>query len=176
MVGARGIYSLPEQHCSRQNCNCLPAFLSGERIFFTTYITGTMITANKHTFLMYQEDHHVLTHYLQNRQPASEHDRQQHNACLEKINTATVLGNDAFPNSASRLYSTVVIRDTVARTNLEYKLVHPNEADEWNGRISALTPFGLALMGLQKGESFTWQLANKKKYYAVVEVRNASFM
>ena len=89
---------------------------------------------------------------------------------------AEIISNEDFPNTASRLYSTVIIRDTIARINLEYKLVHPNETDEWNGKISPLTPFGIALMGLRKGDSFTWQLSNRRKYYSVVEIRNYTFI
>lgn len=65
---------------------------------------------------------------------------------------------------------------TVNRINLEYKLIPPGEADEHNGNISALSLFGLALKGLQEGESFTWQLSGRKKYYAVVAVRNNAFV
>jgi regulator of nucleoside diphosphate kinase len=135
-----------------------------------------MIIENKEQLLMLKEDHDVLKQYLTNDSPKLMYDQHLQKEHLEKINAANVLSNDDFPNTISRLYSTVVIRDTVTRTNLEYKLVPPAETGKWNGNISALTPFGLALMGLQKGESFIWQLSKRKKFYTVVEVRNADFI
>ncbi|CAL1520355.1 GreA/GreB family elongation factor [Chitinophaga sp. MM2321] len=135
-----------------------------------------MTTENNEQLLMLKEDHDILTQYLKSNSPKLMYDQHLQKEHLEKMSKANVLSNDDFPNTASRLYSTVIIRDTITRTNLEYKLVPPNETDEWNGNISALTPFGLALMGLKKGESFVWQLSKKKKFYSVVEVRNSTFV
>ncbi|RFS20101.1 hypothetical protein DVR12_20505 [Chitinophaga silvatica] len=135
-----------------------------------------MITENKEQLLMLKEDHDILRQYLINNSPKLMYDQHMQKEHLEKINAANVLGSNEFPNTASRLYSTVIIRDSVTRTNLEYKLVPPSDSDKWNGNISALTPFGLALMGLQKGESFIWQLSKRKKYYTVVEVRNSAYI
>ncbi|SKA06915.1 Transcription elongation factor, GreA/GreB, C-term [Chitinophaga eiseniae] len=134
------------------------------------------MTTHKTPLLLLKKDYELLIDHLKKSDPPLMYDKQVQQQQLEKIKTASVLPVDDFPNGASRLYSTVIIRDTVNRINLEYKLMPPDEADEQAGGISALSLFGLALMGLQQGESFTWQLSCRRKYYAVVEVRNSAFI
>lgn len=134
------------------------------------------MTNHKMPLLLLKKDYELLLDHLKKSDPPLMYDKQIQEQQLEKIKAASILPTDDFPNSASRLYSTVIIRDTVNRINLEYKLMPPDEADETSGNISALSLFGLALMGLQQGESFTWQLSGRKKYYAVVAVRNNAFV
>jgi transcription elongation GreA/GreB family factor len=135
-----------------------------------------MTTVNKAPLLLLKNDYELLLQHLKEDRPTLMYDQHLQETQLGRIKTAQVLEAANFPNSVSRLYSTVVIRDTVNRINLEYKLMPPDEADEYSGCISALSLFGLALMGLREGESFTWQLSGRKKYYAVVAIRNTAFV
>jgi regulator of nucleoside diphosphate kinase len=53
--------------------------------------------------------------------------------------------------------STVEFRDDTSQQARTVTLVYPDEADVTAGRISVLTPIGVALIGLSVGQSIEWQ-------------------
>ena len=91
----------------------------------------------------------------------------------QQLTTAKITFDTDFPRNASRLYSTITVRDTIARINHTYKLLPPNEVDSDVNGISVLSPFGFILMGRRVGTSFSWQFNNKKKYFLVVDIVNS---
>ncbi len=48
-------------------------------------------------------------------------------------------------------------------------LVYPGEADIAEGRISILTPIGVALIGLSEGQSIDWQARDGRNHRLTVE-------
>ena len=92
---------------------------------------------------------------------------------LKQLTTARITFNSDFPRNVSRLYSTITVRDTIARINHTYKLLPPNQVDSDVNGISVLSPFGFILMGRRVGTSFSWQFNNKKKYFLVVDIVNS---
>jgi regulator of nucleoside diphosphate kinase len=53
--------------------------------------------------------------------------------------------------------STVEFRDDASKQGRTVTLVYPDEADLTAGKISVLTPIGVALIGLSVGQSIEWQ-------------------
>ena len=94
----------------------------------------------------------------------------------ERLANAKKVTAEDFPNTVARLYDEITIRNIQTRLNIKYKLVPPAEKDEWHGKISAISPLGIALMGVTKGQNLTWQAGNKKNYYSVMEVTNAMYI
>lgn len=128
------------------------------------------------TVILLQEDFQQLTsalgtdkHYL--ALPDTEKDKIKN-----KLANAQKVSAIDFPNNVSRLYDVITLRNIKTRQNIQYKLVPPAERDNFSEKISALSPLGIALLGVVKGQSISWQSGNKTKYYTVMEVRNAVFI
>ncbi len=74
---------------------------------------------------------------------------------LSELDRATVVAEEALPDSVVRMGSKVHVRLGNGR-ELEVTLVYPRDADISMRRISILTPIGAALIGLAEGQTFTW--------------------
>ncbi len=68
-----------------------------------------------------------------------------------KIVPSAKIGRDIVTMGAR-----VVFRDDAEQTH-DVRLVYPHEADLEEGRISVMTPVGVALIGLKVGQSIRWQ-------------------
>jgi len=55
-----------------------------------------------------------------------------------------------------QMHSTVSYRDAETGDEHTVTLVYPEEADIEAGRLSVLTPVGVALIGLRRGQTITW--------------------
>jgi len=87
----------------------------------------------------------------------------------EKIQQAKVIDKADLPHDVVRVNSRVVVRDKMARRNFIYQLSVPGNNQTAS---TALSPIGVALLGLQKGQDVSIQAAKGKKYYIVMEVTN----
>lgn len=133
-----------------------------------------MITDNK--FILLDQDHQLLTKALEYDGQFALLSDVEKTKIKERLANAEKVTADDFPNTVSRLYDVITIRNIKTRLNIQYKLVPPEEKDEWRGKISAISPLGIALMGVTKGQNITWQSGNKKNYYSVMEVINAMYI
>ena len=93
----------------------------------------------------------MLAHLARNRMPdlASQ--------LAEEIGRAHVLTKGRLPKHIVCMNSEVEFRDDTTGKVREVVLVYPEEADISRGRVSVLTPVGTALIGLQAGQSITWE-------------------
>ena len=74
-----------------------------------------------------------------------------------------------------RMTSHVRFRDEATGQVRQVQLVYPQQADPAAGRISILTPVGIALIGLSKGQSMTWKdRGGQPKSLTVLDVSNPS--
>ncbi len=91
---------------------------------------------------------------------------------LYEVERASVVPNGKLKSTVVRMGTTVTYRpDNGAERTVT--LVYPAEADIAEGKISVLTPIGTALIGLDEGQSITWEARNGKKHVlSVVSVRN----
>jgi len=70
-------------------------------------------------------------------------------------------------SSVVRMGSTVTYRpDNGAERTVQ--LVYPADADIAQGKISVLTPVGTALIGLDIGQSITWEARDGRKHVLTV--------
>lgn len=127
-------------------------------------------------FIMLDEDHILLTKALESNISYIALNERDRNMIKNKLASATVVPSSDFPNHVSRLYDSIILRDIQSRQNLRYKLVPPDESNIGEGKLSAISPLGIQLMGVTEGQSVIWQPGKKKKYYVVMNISNAIYI
>lgn len=68
------------------------------------------------------------------------------------------------------LGSTVIIQKEGEKETHEYRIVGSEEADMQERKISYISPLGDAMMGKNKGETFTFETPNGKQNYTIKSV------
>jgi len=63
---------------------------------------------------------------------------------------------DSLPEGVVRIGARVEFFDEASGTKRDVQLVYPGEANLPEGKISALSPVGLGLIGLSAGQSISW--------------------
>lgn len=109
-------------------------------------------------------DHHRLTGIAQSlvdRAPELAED------LLGELDRATVVPAEAVPPDVVRMGSTVVFKPD-GGPERRVTLVFPVNADIAEGRISILTPVGVALIGLTPGQSISWTARDGTDHRLVV--------
>jgi regulator of nucleoside diphosphate kinase len=93
----------------------------------------------------------TLAHAARNRMPdlAAE--------LAEEIGRAQVFAKGRHLKHIVRMGTEVEFRDDTTGKVRKVMLVYPEEADISRSRVSVLTPVGTALIGLQAGQSITWE-------------------
>ena len=76
---------------------------------------------------------------------------------LGELARARIVAPGALPADVAGLGDHVVFRDESTGKDQDVTLVLPENADIAAGRVSVLTPIGVALIGLQAGARFDWQ-------------------
>lgn len=75
----------------------------------------------------------------------------------DEIGRARVLARGKHPQDSVCMNSEVEFRDDTTGRIQRVALVYPEEADISRRKVSVLTPIGTALVGLQPGQSITWE-------------------
>ncbi|SFV36234.1 regulator of nucleoside diphosphate kinase [Devosia crocina] len=89
---------------------------------------------------------------------------------LTELDRAKVVADDKLPAGVVRMGSRVSY-ETATGQEQTVTLVYPVNADIEQGRISVMTPIGVALIGLKTGQSITWRdRADKRHKLTVVSV------
>jgi regulator of nucleoside diphosphate kinase len=81
---------------------------------------------------------------------------------LHELERAEVVGEDAVPRDVIRMGSIVFYR-TTSGDHRSVQLVFPKDADIGAGKVSIMTPVGIALIGLRTGQSITWLTRDGRK-------------
>lgn len=93
----------------------------------------------------------MLAHLARNRVP------ELAAGLAEEIGRAHILNNGRHPKHIVCMNSEVEFSDETTGKVRRVTLVYPEEADIAQGKVSVLTPVGTALIGLQAGQSITWE-------------------
>ena len=89
----------------------------------------------------------------------------------KRIGDVAMLNLDNLPTDRAGYGSRVKLRDLQKSTEVEYKLVTPEEADASQGLISTSSPIGKALLGRRVGDEITVQTPAGAKEFEVVRLR-----
>lgn len=76
---------------------------------------------------------------------------------LTELSRAKVVSAKALPADVVDIDRPLSYRDEASGREVSVTLVWPEHANIDAGRISVLTPIGVALLGLQAGARFTWE-------------------
>ena len=110
------------------------------------------LTANKPVIVVREADYARLTALAQ---ASMDKDLAVGDELMAELERATVAVDEVASRRTIQMGSTATYKSgsTEART---VTLVYPGEANIEEGRISILTPIGVALLGLSKGQSISW--------------------
>jgi len=142
------------------------------QLFYLYQLKFTM----ENRFILLNEDHKLLTKALETDSQFAVLSDAEKNSISNRLANAEQVTTADFPNNVSRLYDVITLRNIHSRQNIQYKIVPPGERDDWRGKISAISPLGILLMGVTNGQSIVLQTSRKKKYYVVMEVSNAMYI
>lgn len=93
---------------------------------------------------------------------------------INKLSAAKLVPPARLPTDVVTIGSVVAYRDHLTGHALQARLVWPEHADISRGRVSVLTPVGVALLGLSAGSRFQWiTRAGEKRELTVLEVMPA---
>ncbi|MCW5714829.1 MAG: nucleoside diphosphate kinase regulator [Bauldia sp.] len=91
---------------------------------------------------------------------------------LHELERAMIVADEAIPKNVVRMGSLVRYRNS-GGDERTIRLVFPGEADISLGRISVMTPVGVALLGLREGQSISYRTRDgRRQALTVVQVRN----
>jgi regulator of nucleoside diphosphate kinase len=89
-------------------------------------------------------------------------------ALLEELERARPVADGAAPANLVRMGSTLRFTSDSGEDRV-VTLVFPGEADIAQGRVSILTPIGVALIGLSAGQSIDWTGRDGRSHRLTVE-------
>lgn len=98
-----------------------------------------------------------LAEAIEDRQPEMAEELQ------DEIDRANVIPNGTVPANIVQMGSTVEYQSDTGETKT-VTLVFPGDADIASGRISILTPIGIALIGLSPNQSMSWTARDGKEH------------
>jgi regulator of nucleoside diphosphate kinase len=91
-----------------------------------------------------------------------DHTPDESDTLMHELERARVVPDSAVPNDIVRMGSVVFYR-TASGEQRAVQIVLPKDADIAQGRISIMTPVGIALIGLRTGSSISWRTRNGRK-------------
>ena len=93
---------------------------------------------------------------------------------LTELDRAKVVNDAKLPDGVVRMGSRVTF-ETNSGQEQTVTLAYPVDANIEEGRISVMTPIGVALIGLKAGQSITWHdRADKRHKLTVLKVESAA--
>lgn len=121
------------------------------------------------TIVVTQQDLDRLTRLLETH--GRRRDSEALTALEEELGRASVVDATKIPPDVVTMNSRVRFEDLDSGEELELTLVHPQDADVEQGKVSVLAPVGSALLGLSVGQSIRWPLpGGKSRHLRVVRV------
>jgi regulator of nucleoside diphosphate kinase len=79
-----------------------------------------------------------------------------------ELSRAYVVPADQVPTNVVSMNARVTYLDESNGLRREVELVFPEDANVEHGKISVLSPVGLALLGLREGQSIDWSFPNNR--------------
>ena len=121
--------------------------------------------------LILKDDYALLNACVKNTKVVTMKEPQHTRSLSEELHRAVVVERDQFPQDAIRLNTLVTIKDLSSGNETSIRIVLPEFADIKQKKVSVLAPMGTALIGLQKGQRFTWQMPAGAKSFLILDVQ-----
>ena len=133
--------------------------------------TPDPMTTSQKIITLSTTDHLALETRLARQPPASSRNRETWNSLREELARASLLPPEAMPPKTVRIGSSFAVRDLDSGELDRFTLVWPEHADVERGRLSVLTPLGVALIGFAEGDEITWRMPGGFRRLVLVEVK-----
>lgn len=88
----------------------------------------------------------------------------------EELLRAEIVSPQEIPPEVITMNSRVRLLDMDTKSEQEYTLVFPGDADIDTGRISVLAPIGMAMIGYRAGDTITWKVPGGTKRLKVRKI------
>ena len=98
-------------------------------------------------------DHEKLLHFIEDESVAFIADTRNVEMLRRRLDTALVVPKERLPDSAVRLNCQVTLLDVSTEDADLFTLVDPTAADIARGKLSTLSPLGLAILGRHQGQT-----------------------
>lgn len=87
-----------------------------------------------------------------------------------ELNRAKIVPSSEVEADVITINSTVELFDIENQEEMKLTLVFPKQADMSQGRISLLSPIGMAMLGYKEGDIFEWDTPGGKRAIRVEKV------
>ena len=121
--------------------------------------------------IILKDDYALLRACVKNTKAVTMKQPQQTRSLSEELQRAVVVDKERFPPDVIRLNAIVTIRDLAGGNDIQISIVLPEFADIKQKKISVLAPMGTALIGLKKGQCFSWQMPSGIKNILILDVK-----
>lgn len=133
-------------------------------------MTQPIKRAARPAIVLTAEDHFLLSRAVEG---AGEGLADLANELGRELDRARILAKGRHSGDHVRIGSGVTFRDEASGKESTITLVRPEEADVDAGRISVMTPIGVALIGMAAGKSIDWVTrAAERRRLTVMAVRD----
>ena len=88
----------------------------------------------------------------------------------EELARAHVVTPREVANDVVTMNSEVTFEDVTTGFQRSVRLVYPEYTDTSKGKVSVLSPLGLALLGLRAGQEFEWVMQRGRRRVRILEV------
>jgi regulator of nucleoside diphosphate kinase len=87
-----------------------------------------------------------------------------------KFKTAKMLSQDKISRSVITMNSRVLLQEISQGRQAEVTITYPQDADGREGKISVLSPIGLALLGREIDDTVSWKVPSGVGHFKIVKI------
>ena len=87
-----------------------------------------------------------------------------------KLGHVRIIDDLEVAEGEARVGASVTLKDLQTKEEFTYRLVGPDEADPFNGKLSIASPLGKSMLGKKAGEQFTLSLPKSIVPYKVIKI------
>jgi regulator of nucleoside diphosphate kinase len=88
----------------------------------------------------------------------------------QELERAEIVSSAKIPGNVITMNSTVRLKDMHTNEELTFQIVFPSDADLEQGKISILSPVGMALLGYKVGDRVVWNVPSGVRKLEIKEM------
>jgi regulator of nucleoside diphosphate kinase len=100
----------------------------------------------------------------------SEKDRENARALYQELHRGILVDSRDVPPNVVTMNSKIKLRDLVSNKLMTYTLVFPTDANIDEGKISVLSPVGMAILGYSVGDTIEWKVPKGTRQLYIEEI------
>ena len=122
------------------------------------------------TIYLTEDDYQQLVNLIQ-AQPKNEDLLPSYLRLRKELTRAKRVPSAAIPPEVVTMNSRVRVLEKKSGSEMEIEVVFPHQSDFNAGKISVLSPIGMAILGSREGEEVVWSAPYCKFVYQILEVQ-----